>query len=87
MIIVLVGNKADLEQREVTSEEGQRFAEENGLIFIETSAKTGLNVKEAFQEAASTIHENMQQGEYDLRSENIGIRAGNVSMGDRERSD
>ena len=32
--------------RAVTTEEGAKFAEENGLIFLETSAKTAANVEE-----------------------------------------
>lgn len=60
MIIMLIGNKSrraegcggsygagDLEhKRAVTYEEGRSFAEENGLIFMETSAKTAANVDE-----------------------------------------
>merc|ERR1719158_1333825 len=45
MTIMLIGNKSDLEhRRQVSTEEGKQFAEENGLIFIETSAKTAANV-------------------------------------------
>lgn len=33
-------------RRTVTFEEGEKFASENGLIFLETSAKTALNVEE-----------------------------------------
>ena len=41
-MIFLIGNKSDLEaQRDVTYEEAAAFAEENGLMFIEASAKTG----------------------------------------------
>uniref|UniRef100_A0AAQ4NXB0 Ras-related protein Rab-14 n=1 Tax=Gasterosteus aculeatus aculeatus TaxID=481459 RepID=A0AAQ4NXB0_GASAC len=41
-VIILIGNKADLEaQRDVTYEEAKQFAEENGLLFLEASAKTG----------------------------------------------
>ena len=50
MVIMLIGNKADLAEtkRRVTFEEGERFAKANGLIFMETSAKTAFNVEEAF---------------------------------------
>jgi Ras-related protein Rab-2A len=49
MVIMLIGNKSDLDQRrQVSTEEGERFAKENGLIFMETSAKTAVNVEEAF---------------------------------------
>ena len=43
--IFLVGNKMDLEEkREITFEEGEKFAKENGLMFCECSAKTGENI-------------------------------------------
>lgn len=38
---MLIGNKTDLNfEREVSTEEGQEFAEKHNLIFFETSAKT-----------------------------------------------
>ena len=50
-ILVLVGNKNDLEnRRRVTYEEGQTFALNNGFLFFETSAKTGFNVDKSFQQ-------------------------------------
>lgn len=40
-VIFLIGNKSDLdEQRDVTYEEAKQFADENGLMFVEASAKT-----------------------------------------------
>ncbi len=49
-VIVLVGNQADREsEREVSTEVGERFAKENNIqYFIETSAKTDMNVRETF---------------------------------------
>ncbi|KAB1278196.1 Ras-related protein Rab-2B [Camelus dromedarius] len=47
MVIMLIGNKSDLEsRRDVKREEGEAFAREHGLIFMETSAKTACNVEE-----------------------------------------
>lgn len=47
--MVLVANKSDLQDvRAVTSEEGQHLAREYGIDFFEASAKTGVNVNEAF---------------------------------------
>lgn len=62
-VIVLVGSKVDLtEQREVSFEEASRFAQENNLSYVETSAKTGQNVQEAFVRAANKVYENIQKG-------------------------
>ena len=46
MTIMLIGNKSDLEQRRaVSTKEGELFAQEHGLVFMETSAKTASNVE------------------------------------------
>ncbi|VDD75689.1 unnamed protein product [Mesocestoides corti] len=57
LAIILVGNKSDLaaEHREVNEEEARQFAKENGVHdFMETSAKLGDNIQEAFYAAART---------------------------------
>lgn len=47
VIIMLVGNKTDLsDKRQVSTEEGERKAKELNVMFIETSAKAGYNVKQ-----------------------------------------
>lgn len=71
---MLVGNKTDLDkQRQVTFEEAAKFAEENGLIFIETSAKTGTNVEDTFLRTARKIYENIQAGSLDLNPQQSGV--------------
>lgn len=78
MTIMLVGNKADLSNhREVKFEEGQRFAQENGLIFIETSAKTAENVEKAFLSTAQKIHQHIMQGQIELNDAS-GIKLGTI---------
>jgi len=55
-VLYLVGNQVDSEEREVTFQEGQTLAESQKLSgFRETSAKTGLNVDEVFQEFAKIL--------------------------------
>ena len=49
VIICIVGNKIDLnEKREVSNEEGQKYAQEHDFIFQEVSAKTGEGFSELF---------------------------------------
>ncbi|KAL7754360.1 hypothetical protein RI367_000341 [Sorochytrium milnesiophthora] len=77
--IMLVGNKADLKEsgkRAVTYEEGERLAEAHGLLFVETSAKAGDNVDEAFIKTAATIYQKIQDGVFDLSNESSGIKLG-----------
>jgi len=77
MTIMLIGNKTDLEHRRAVSiEEGQQFANEHGLIFLETSAKTAANVEEAFINTARRIYEKIQQGVFDVSNESFGIKVG-----------
>ncbi len=51
--IVLVGNKCDIPEREVTKEQGQSLAESFGVPYFESSAKERLNVDESFHELVS----------------------------------
>ncbi|KAG9289042.1 hypothetical protein G9A89_015591 [Geosiphon pyriformis] len=56
VIIVLVGNKTDLnDKRQVTTEEGEKKAKEYNVMFIETSAKAGHNVKNLFRKIAQAL--------------------------------
>jgi len=62
VVIILIGNKADLadSSREVSEEEAKQWAEEKGLLkYIETSAKTGQGIEEAFENTAKKIHEQL----------------------------
>lgn len=72
---ILVGNKLDLvdgssggplaRHREVTTEEGETYAKEEGLLFVEASAKSGVNVEKAFEEAARDILDKIRKGVFD----------------------
>jgi len=53
LMIILVGNKIDVaEKRQVGTEEGQALAKELDVMFIEASAKAGINVKQLFKNLA-----------------------------------
>jgi small GTP-binding protein len=56
--IIIVGNKADIsdDKREVEYEEGKNYSESKGYKFYETSAKTGQNVKEAFDDIFEQLY-------------------------------
>lgn len=56
MIIILVGNKTDLsEKRQVSVEEGEDKSTKEGIMFIETSAKAGFNIKALFRKLATAL--------------------------------
>ena len=75
VLMVLVGNKCDLEKnREVTEEEGREFAEKNGMLFFETSALTGKNVEEVFKQSTAYIAKKIKEGFYNLENDSCGIK-------------
>ena len=79
VLIVLVGNKIDLEEGRVVSyDEGSEFAIKNGLIFEETSAKSGQGIEEIFLRSAKEIAKKMEENYYDLNSEICGIKKGSI---------
>ena len=63
---ILVGNKSDISEREVTEEEGNILADEFNMHFFETSCKTGDNVKEAFEFLIEDIVEDFEKNQKEL---------------------
>eukprot|EP00301_Raphidiophrys_heterophryoidea_P001446 c10697_g2_i1.p1 GENE.c10697_g2_i1~~c10697_g2_i1.p1 ORF type:complete len:151 (-),score=26.86 c10697_g2_i1:93-545(-) len=56
VVSILVGNKSDLPTlRAVTDVEAKSFAQANGMVYVETSAKIGSNVESAFHTLATQI--------------------------------
>eukprot|EP00033_Pygsuia_biforma_P000452 GCRY01000537.1.p1 GENE.GCRY01000537.1~~GCRY01000537.1.p1 ORF type:complete len:204 (+),score=32.83 GCRY01000537.1:164-775(+) len=59
IVIALAANKADLaSKRKIETEDAQAYADENGLLFMETSAKTAFNVNEIFVDIAKKLPKN-----------------------------
>jgi small GTP-binding protein len=79
--VFLIGNKIDLEnERKVEFEQGVQFAKENGLdLFMESSAKTGLNAQKIFIEAAKVLYADYLKYK-EKRSENNNSELGNSVM-------
>ncbi|CAF1630811.1 unnamed protein product [Rotaria sp. Silwood1] len=76
IVIILCGNKKDLEdQRQVTFIEANQFAQDNDLIFVETSAMTGENIYESFLQCAQIILNKIDSGSIDRYKINSSIQS------------
>eukprot|EP00033_Pygsuia_biforma_P002237 GCRY01002477.1.p1 GENE.GCRY01002477.1~~GCRY01002477.1.p1 ORF type:complete len:212 (-),score=37.61 GCRY01002477.1:769-1404(-) len=81
IVIMLVGNKSDLEDdREVTFMEATRFAQENDLLFLETSALSGENVEEVFLKCSRSILNKIETGVIDPEQMGSGIQIGDATL-------
>ena len=80
IILILVGNKADLkDERKVQKEEGEDIAKEFNLPFFESSAQSGLNVKSVFETLAKLIVEKKAQ------SANQGQKLTNIKKVEKKK--
>ena len=58
--VILIGNKIDLKElREISEEEGSKFAKENDYYFKETSCEKNFNVADAFETIIIMTHSDM----------------------------
>ena len=78
-VLILVGNKIDLENREISNEEAMNYAKENNIKYFETSAKTGLGIKEVFGQLYSDIYQlnKSLQSSNDEKNNEGGIKLDN----------
>jgi len=86
IVIILVGNKTDLEEdREVTYLEASRFAQENDLNFLETSAFSGVGVAEVFLKCGRSILSKIDSGTLDPETMGSGVQHGDARGTDLKR--
>jgi len=79
IVIMLVGNKTDLkQQREVSTEDAKSLAQKNNLLFIETSALDGENIKEAFNKTITEIYEKRKSKQPDREDDKPATTNSNV---------
>uniref|UniRef100_A0A182Q3P8 Uncharacterized protein n=1 Tax=Anopheles farauti TaxID=69004 RepID=A0A182Q3P8_9DIPT len=87
VIIMLVGNKTDLsDKRQVSTEEGERKAKELNVMFIETSAKAGYNVKQLFRRVAAALP-GMDSTENKPPEDTVDLQTQPSNSGDQQDSE
>lgn len=92
IVVILVGNKSDLadistdaeggNKRAVTQQEAEEWCKREGVMqYVETSAKSGEGVEQAFLEVAERIYQNIEAGKYDLNDRRSGVKGYGTSGG------
>jgi Ras-related protein Rab-39B len=80
-VFIMVGCKRDIAEedaknREVSEDEARTYANFNNIAFVETSAKSGLNVEDAFAILTQTIYDKIENGDYKIEDGWDGIKRG-----------
>ena len=90
MFKVLIGNKNDMEdERQVSTEEGQQFADTHGMVFIETSAKSDTGVGLAFRQMAEAVMKKEKEStlqERDPKVINLDDKSNKIAKKERWRA-
>ena len=73
-MVTLVGNKIDLENRQVTQQEGEDYAKAQGLQYMEVSAKQNIGVESLFKNIAKL-----------LPAETANKKKANVSLSSKDK--
>ena len=76
--LFLVGNKVDIEKRNVSKEEALSFAKANNIKYFETSAKTGLGIKEVFKLLFEEVYKKCKEIEILEKAENEGNNSNEI---------
>ncbi|MED6207781.1 Ras- protein RABA1f [Stylosanthes scabra] len=86
IIVMLVGNKADLRHlRAVSTEDAAAFAERENIFFIETSALESMNVDNAFSEVLTQIYRLMTRKALEAGNDPVGLPQGQtINVGNKD---
>lgn len=68
---MVVGNKVDIEDRQVSREEGLAFARQQSTLFVESSAKTATGIQQTFEELLRKILETPELCTADSNAGNV----------------
>lgn len=84
IMVMVVGNKSDLEsKREVSTEEASQYCAENGLSFIETSALNAINVEVSFERILTEIYRSVISKSLEKPGSAAGIVGGQTMQGQK----
>eukprot|EP00933_Yihiella_yeosuensis_P082064 TRINITY_DN95804_c0_g1_i1.p1 TRINITY_DN95804_c0_g1~~TRINITY_DN95804_c0_g1_i1.p1 ORF type:complete len:204 (+),score=59.51 TRINITY_DN95804_c0_g1_i1:65-676(+) len=79
-LIALAGNKSDLEaNRAIDKEVARAYAEQMGILYMETSAKSGQNVNELFHDIAVRLPKQSKEEDETRTGLSVGSRGGAAS--------
>ncbi|CAK80683.1 unnamed protein product (macronuclear) [Paramecium tetraurelia] len=85
IVIMLVANKLDLsDQRQVSKQEAAQFAFEHKLAYLETSAKDGTGIQQAFEQLATEITKLSQTTE-SIEKNNIKLTESTIPKGEQDK--
>ena len=78
-IIYLIGNKNDLEDREISTEEGEKLAKEYNLLFSEVTCKSGDSVIKSTEILGNEIYNRIKDGKISLTDTSSGVKTTDIS--------
>eukprot|EP00731_Ephydatia_muelleri_P031732 Em0023g239a len=82
---VLIGNKCDCsEERSVSEEKGRMLAEQLNIPFLETSSKSCINIKEAFELIATLIYKKQSSSSKPSHSPDKPDKTDNIRLPEGE---
>lgn len=81
IIKLLVANKVDLTNRAVSTKDGQDFAKQHGMLYIETSAKENIGVNQVFEELVTKVLESP------VLMESLGFKPSTVTIASTNQED